>query len=113
MKTTNRVLAALCYFSIFFLGFIFPMIVYFVAGEDVALKRHAKRAMFSHLIPMVMGMIAILISIVQLNSNMELTNLPGITILLMVGYGLTSFIVMIWNVIQGIKLFNDEKVHTI
>ena len=113
MKTTNQVLAALCYFSIFFLGFIFPMIIYFIADDDVELKRHAKRALFSHLIPIVMGITVILVSFIQLISITEITNLPAITIVSMVLYGLINLIVIIWNVIQGIKLFKEEQVHTI
>jgi hypothetical protein len=40
----NKVLASLCYFS------IFPIVVYFVA-DDQAVKQHAKKAFLSHLIP--------------------------------------------------------------
>nr|WP_233252884.1 MULTISPECIES: DUF4870 domain-containing protein [unclassified Geobacillus] len=47
---SNKVLASLCYFSIFFAGFIFPIVVYFVA-DDQAVKQHAKKAFLSHLIP--------------------------------------------------------------
>ena len=113
MQMTNRVLAALCYFSILFLGFIFPVIVYFIAGEDVELKRHAKRALFSHLLPIVMGIMVIIVAFVQLISMTEMTDFPTMIVIAMVLYGLISLIVIIWNVIQGIKLFKDEQVHTI
>lgn len=107
MTTTNRILAAICYFSIFFLGFIFPTVVYFVAGEDCELKRHAKRALFSHLLPFVMGIIVFFVFLAQLISNPEITTFPITAILAMFLFGLISFIVMVWNVIQGIKLLKD------
>ena len=107
MTTTNRLLAALCYFSFFFLGFIFPAVIYFVAGDDFELKGHAKRALISHLFPVVMGIIVFFAFLTQLALSSEITALPYTAILAMFLLGLISFIVMIWNVIQGIKLVKD------
>src|SRR5699024_8196626 len=40
-----------CYFSVFFAPFLFPIVVYFVVGLEV--KRHAKKALWSHFITLV------------------------------------------------------------
>ncbi len=107
MTTTNRVLAALCYFSFFFLGLIFPAIIYFVAGDDYELKGHAKRAFISHLLPFIIGIILFFVFLTQLILSLETMMAPNIAIMAMVLFGLISFIVMIWNVIQGIKLVKE------
>ncbi|HDR7795260.1 TPA: DUF4870 domain-containing protein, partial [Bacillus luti] len=46
----NNILLSLCYFSIFFVPFLLPIIVYFIAEDGV--KFHVKRRcdhMFSHI----------------------------------------------------------------
>ena len=45
----NNILSSLCYFSIFFAPFLLPIIVYFVAEDEV--KYHAKKAFWSHVFP--------------------------------------------------------------
>ena len=49
---SRRVLSALCYFSIMFAGILFPLVAYF-ASEDLEVKHHAKKALLSHLIPLI------------------------------------------------------------
>ncbi|WP_010676592.1 DUF4870 domain-containing protein [Bacillus timonensis] len=47
---TDKLIAALCYFSIFFAGFILPVVVYILV-QNPAVKRHALHALISHIIP--------------------------------------------------------------
>lgn len=120
----NRVLSSLCYFSIFFAGFILPLIVFFVAN-DPEVKRHAKRAFFSHLlliIPTIIGVIIFIVAIMSFglqSSSYESFGLDsgGLSYtssgntFIMIGWlvfivfeVILSLAVFIWNIVQGIKV---------
>lgn len=111
----NRVLSALCYFSIFFAGFILPLIVYFVA-TDQEVKRHAKRAFISHLlliIPTIIGIILfiVVIAINPFNPSMNDFENSANGSLLVISWivfiileAILSLAVFIWNIIQGVKV---------
>jgi hypothetical protein len=49
---TRKVLSGLSYFSIFFAGILFPLVVMLASGDNVT-KSHAKKAFVSHLIPLI------------------------------------------------------------
>ncbi|WP_240322192.1 hypothetical protein, partial [Serratia marcescens] len=60
-------------FSVFFAGFLFPLVVFFVT-EDKDTKRHAKKAFLSHLIPLIPVPFVIYSAIVQVGP--EATDIP-------------------------------------
>lgn len=107
-----KLLSALCYFSIFFFPLLLPFII-FIVTDDKEVKFHAKRSFISHIIPIILLIIGVIIfSISMFSVENRFINLmnggfdiwsvaPFIFTLL---YGLLFFIIMIWNVIQGIKL---------
>ncbi|MGD9677467.1 MAG: DUF4870 domain-containing protein [Vulcanibacillus sp.] len=90
-----RLLSSLCYFSIFFAGFIFPLIVYFIVKDD-DVKYHAKRALISHIIPL-LTIISLLISLITLSP----ATIIGFVIIAVI----MNFFIVVWNIIQGIKVF--------
>jgi hypothetical protein len=100
---TRRVLSGLSYFSIFFAGFIFPLVVYFVSNDEVT-KMHAKKALLSHLIPLVPFPLVIF-AIFQEGTNSQFPVLTIVFIIIMV---LISIIVTIWNIVKGVKAFRME-----
>ncbi|WP_409254386.1 DUF4870 domain-containing protein [Bacillus sp. SCS-153A] len=100
---TNRLLSSLCYFSIFFAGFIFPIIVYFLS-TDPDTKRHAKSAFISHLLPLIALPLVIAGIFFDIGILSTGSGLP-IFIFLATGFSLlVSFVVVIWNVYKGIKV---------
>ena len=102
---TRKVLSSLCYFSIFFAGFVFPLIVYFASGDDVT-KSHAKRSLLSHLIPLIptaLMVFTILNDIFNLHDRISALTIISIVVLL-----LTWVIVIIWNIIKGVKVLINE-----
>ncbi|MBE1555884.1 DUF4870 domain-containing protein [Sporosarcina limicola] len=110
--TNNKVLAALCYFSIFFAPLLLPIIVYFVT-DDREVKYHAKRSLLSHLIPVVLLIVVFVIMIFSMMSFRgsfdEMTEnsfsfWQFAPFLFMLIYGLLFMIIFIWNVIQGVKV---------
>ena len=110
--TNNKLLSALCYFSIFFSPLLLPAIVYFIT-DDYEVKGHAKNSLISHLAPVVLliaGFILFSFSMFSYESRME-TMLTGqfnfwglAPILFMLIYGLLFLIVVIWNLYQGVKV---------
>jgi hypothetical protein len=103
---TRKVLSGLCYFSIFFAGILFPLVVMFASGDDVT-KNHAKKAFLSHLIPL----IPVPLLIFALFTDLNTINSDGIPVFTLISAGimvLLSLIVTIWNVIKGVKALMTE-----
>ncbi|WP_019413835.1 DUF4870 domain-containing protein [Paenisporosarcina sp. TG20] len=111
----RRLLSALCYFSILFAPFLLPIIVYFIS-PDTEVKYHAKRSIISHLIPVALGIIGFIVLMVG-SLTMYNTMSPSIgtstsfdfltasvPLLFMLVYAILSIIVLIWNIVQGIKV---------
>lgn len=101
----SKGLSALNYFSIFFAPFIVPIVIYFVS-PDPEVKRHSIRALLSHVIPFILGLIFMGAFLIfgffsfSVNGDQLFTT----WVLLMLGYGLLYLAIMIWNVVQGIKV---------
>jgi uncharacterized membrane protein len=104
---TDKVLSALSYFSILFAGIIFPIVVYFVTTND-KVKSHAKKALYSHLIPFIPIVVSGLIFIIGILSG---TGEMVFSIILFIGVGISiilSIVVLIWNIIKGVKVIQNE-----
>ncbi|HAQ07861.1 MAG TPA: hypothetical protein DCR24_10180 [Bacillus bacterium] len=103
---TRRILSALCYFSIMFAGILFPLVAYF-ASEDLEVKQHAKKAFYSHLIPLI-PLPLILVSV-----YFDITRNPaGFPVLMFASsmlMVLLSLIVLIWNLVKGVKVLNIKN----
>lgn len=105
--TFNRILAALSYFSIFFAGFIFPLIVWLLSQNPFE-KYHAKRAFISHLL-IIPGILLFFIGIlVTFNVTPTADVSPalqgGIVLGGMFLFIILSIVLLIWNIVQGIKV---------
>lgn len=109
----NRIISSLCYFSIFFAGFILPLIVFLVIKEQ-EVKKHAKAALISHLLlylPAVIGLlIFFFISISTPSQNNDSLALFGFgMIILFILFGLFTLAIVIWNIYRGIKVLNTNS----
>lgn len=108
----SKMLSALSYFSVLFAPFIVPIIVFFVS-QDKEVKHHAKKSLISHIIPVILMIILFIIifaSVVPASYSMSMTfeqpsfwmaSGPLLFILL---YAIVYIIVLIWNIIQGIRV---------
>lgn len=92
---TNRLLSALAYFSIFFAPFLLPVILYFIS-PDREVKDHSKKALLSHLLPVVA--IPLLFAVFASSPS------AGMAILAFLIFGGLSLLVFIYNVVQGIRV---------
>ncbi|EON74468.1 DUF4870 domain-containing protein [Lysinibacillus sphaericus] len=105
----QKILSAFSYLSIFFAPFIVPLIVYFVSKEH-EVKRHSIRALISHLIPFLFG---IIFFIVFVFSSMSMTTFePDVSdntfIIIWFAafaiYLLVSLGIVIWNIVQAVRV---------
>jgi len=111
----RRVLSSLCYFSVLFAPFLLPLIVYFIT-PDKEVKYHAKRSIISHLIPVALGIIGFIVLMIgsfAMFSTVDPLAGPstsfdflaaGVPLLFMLVYAILSLIILIWNIVQGIKV---------
>ncbi|WP_312468776.1 DUF4870 domain-containing protein [Neobacillus sp.] len=102
---SRKVLSGLCYFSIFFAGFLFPLAVYFATGDEMT-KQHAKKALLSHLIPLIptpLIVFAIWYDFATIQDQVPVFTIIGIVVL-----ALIWMIVLIWNIVKGVKVLIAE-----
>ena len=101
----SKALSALNYFSVFFAPFIVPIIIYFIS-PDPEVKRHSIRALLSHVIPFILGIILVVTLFIVGVFSMQVNgdNVLATWVLLVLGYGLLYLTIIIWNVVQGIKV---------
>ena len=101
----SKALSALNYFSVFFAPFIVPIIIYFIS-PDPEVKRHSIRALLSHVIPFILGIILVVTLFIVGVFSMQVIgyNVLATWVLLVLGYGLLYLVIVIWNVVQGIKV---------
>lgn len=100
---TKRILSALCYFSVMFAGILFPLVAYF-ASEDLDVKHHAKKALFSHLIPLIplpLVLLGVFLDITQGSGGFPILLFSSAIFMV-----LLSLIVLIWNIVKGVKVLN-------
>jgi len=102
---TRRILSSLCYFSIFFAGFLFPLVVY-LASNDHVTKQHAKAALLSHLIPLIL--IPLFVMSIFYDMSRMAASIPILTLITSIVMGLVSLAVVIWNIVKGVKALRAE-----
>ncbi|KKE78836.1 MULTISPECIES: DUF4870 domain-containing protein [Bacillaceae] len=103
MIEENKLLSALCYWSIFFAPILFPILVWIFGNETT--KLHAKKALWTHIIPAIASLIAILVLGTLGLGLSEPTGAFFIaTIIAVVICFLIDIYYFIWNIIKGIKV---------
>ncbi|PGZ94151.1 DUF4870 domain-containing protein [Bacillus pseudomycoides] len=101
----NNILSSLNYFSIFFAPFLFPIITYFVVEKEV--KYHAKKALWTHLIPLVTVIIGLAISVAIGFSSLSENGLGIAVSVTMIIALIINIYYFIWNVVKGIKVLKE------
>ncbi|MEJ8778543.1 DUF4870 domain-containing protein [Pseudogracilibacillus sp. ICA-222130] len=102
--TENKVLSSLSYFSLFFAPVLFPIIVYFLTNGET--RRHARNAFASHIIPSVLLIGGgITIGLFGINGW---THAPISLALLFIVFAILSFVLLIYNIVLGIKVLIEE-----
>ncbi|WP_086428603.1 DUF4870 domain-containing protein [Staphylococcus cornubiensis] len=104
--TSEKLLACLSYFSVFFAPVLFPLIVWLVAPQPVS--THGKKALIYHILPTVFSLIAFasFIAIVNTSSAVVTTFLVILIIVTVVG----SLYYIVYNLYCGIKVLIVEQI---
>lgn len=106
MDNNAKALSGLSYLSIFFFPFLLPIIVYF-ASKDVETRRHAKRALISHTLTILLSVILV-VSIFYTFVRMPIItlSLPSFILLFIVFIFIvtTYAAIFIWNIVQAVKI---------
>lgn len=104
MNRNQAIIASLCYFSVFIAPIIVPIVAYFVVNEKET-KRHAIRSLISHIVPFV-GWLFLFIAL--LGGAVAIDGDSLLPVFVIIGGAVIYFLVVIgiiiWNVIQGIKI---------
>lgn len=108
MVFKGEVLGGVSYFSAVFLPIIFPIIVLFVA-KDSFTKKHAKKTLILQIVPVVTGALGIgILSGVDVYTEKIIYLLLDALwwfYLLCIAEFVVIIVMVIWNVICGIKVF--------
>ena len=94
----RQLLSSLCYFSIFFAPFLFPVVVWIASG-DFYVAKHAKKALISHALPVAAG-IVLLIFTFKSGSF-------GAAIGYAVVFGIIYFASVVYNIVKGINVLRE------
>ena len=101
MFSNRSLLSSLNYFSLFFAPVLFPLIT-LLAGTST-IKKHGKRALLSHLVPVLTYFPIMTVSYLSTNGG-EVGELNAVLVISgMILLALITVAVVIWNIIQGIK----------
>lgn len=105
MFSNRNFLSSLSYISFFFAPFFFPLLTMIFGYEEI--KRHGKRALISHLIPIATFIIMVIIYgiIHLLSTQVEGIGVPDSTVKgsSMILLALITIVVAIWNIKEGVK----------
>ncbi|WP_411553186.1 DUF4870 domain-containing protein [Paenibacillus lautus] len=95
----RQLLSSLSYFSIFFAPFILPVLVW-VLSPDAYVAKHARRALFSHLFPVIAAIPLIYMAV----TSGSFGSVIGYLIL----FGIIYFGAFVYNVIMGIQVLREH-----
>lgn len=106
-NTTQKLWAALSYISYFFLPIIFPLVVWIVGADRPFIKRHAKRAFWSQLIPMIFILVLLLAIGITGSFNPSSISWGWMTIALVSIAGIVTLISLIYNLVNAVRVLVD------
>lgn len=116
-STANRIIASLAYLSIIFMPVIFPLIVWIIGSTNIFVRRNAKRAFWSQLIPALIGLVFLIIlgligtagGQVSFGNSVDhvFVSMGWLTITLCAVTILAGLISFIYNIAMAVKMFID------
>ncbi|HDX9580480.1 DUF4870 domain-containing protein [Bacillus cytotoxicus] len=99
----NKILSALSYFSVLFAPILFPVIVWIVGDSET--KSHAKRALWTHVLPSIAIFIGLaVLGVMDVGFNHSDSTLAIGSVIVVCICALLSLYYFIWNVVKGIQV---------
>jgi len=96
----RQLLSSLSYFSIFFAPFILPILVWLLS-QDAYVAKHARRALFSHLFPLLAAIPLIYMAV----TSGSFASVVGYLIL----FGIIYFGSFVYNIVLGIQVLREPS----
>src|SRR5690625_754883 len=104
--SNNKLLSALCYFSVFFFPLLLPFVIYLMSDE-LDVKFHAKRSLISHFVPVILLISGVIIfsfsmftvekrMMAIINGSFDFWSIAPFLFTLV--YSLLFIAILIWNV---------------
>ena len=93
----DKILSSLCYFSVFFAPFLFPIIIYILASGNV--RHHAGKSLWIHLAPYLTAFIGL----GALALNMKTGSQTTIIAIICICAGVCVYF-LILNLVRGIRV---------
>ncbi|WP_284632325.1 hypothetical protein [Bacillus licheniformis] len=107
MTRNNALISSICYFSVFFAQLILPIAAYFIT-DDQETKKHAMRSLISHIIPFIS---VVILAAGAISGTLIFGDGGYLAVIFMIGgfvfFGIISLIIVVWNVVQGIKMLTQ------
>ncbi|NHM77180.1 DUF4870 domain-containing protein [Staphylococcus sp. 11511212] len=101
-NSSDKLLASLCYFSVFFAPILFPIVVWILTKYPVT--THAKKSIIYHILPWIsMTLAAIFFGLSQSTPNIPLYFTLGIILLVM------AFLTYVYNLYCGVKVLITKE----
>lgn len=95
----DKILSSLCYFSVFFAPFLFPIIVVIIASGDV--RHHAGKALWTHFVPYLSVFIGLASSALYPGSGSTAAFIIAV-------FGVIGVYYIILNLVRGIKVLLED-----
>ncbi|WP_062199757.1 DUF4870 domain-containing protein [Massilibacterium senegalense] len=108
----NRILAAIGYFGIIFVPVLFPLIIFFVSMDE-KVKKHAKTAMITQIVPFLFWVIAVIFIFVSGLGTLiagDTGEAFGFIFLTAIGLGLLiNLSLYVYNIIKGVLVIFQKE----
>lgn len=91
----DKLLSSLCYFSVFFAPFLFPIIIYILASGNV--RHHAGKSLWTHLVPYLSFFIGIGASVLSFGNQTAI-------LVIICTFTVIGIYYLILNLVRGIKV---------
>lgn len=107
LNRNQAIIASICYFSVFLAPLILPIVAYFVVDEKET-KRHAMRALISHIIPFA-GLLIVIAGVVGGVITAQGESMVPFFVMITGAavYFLILIAMVIWNIVHGIKVLRQ------
>lgn len=96
LSTESKILACLCYFSVFFAPILFPAVIWIFTSRPVS--HHAKKSLYYHIIPLVLFTCAAIAFSINQNYSSDIAFYTAILLVI-----ITLYYVVV-NLYSGIKV---------
>lgn len=104
LSQAEKLLSSVCYFSVFFAPFIFPIIIWILSDKPTS--THAKNSLVYHIYPYIFGIISFLLAIIANGETIFNVNSTATVVIniFAIAFVLLAIYYVLYNIYAGIKV---------